>query len=99
MSLDERDDRTLTGRVNLRHPDAARFPSHKAFPLQLIMDAWWLMMEGHSFAQAPFTRQEGVRIASTATAATEMRELAEIYNGKRVWVDENDICRLIDRPQ
>ncbi|MGK5554438.1 hypothetical protein ACSNOI_22770 [Actinomadura kijaniata] len=87
VSFDGCDDRTLTGRVHLRNPDAARFPTRKAFALQMIMDAWWLMLKGLSFERAPFTREEGVRIASGAGAAAEMRELEEIHNGRQVWVD------------
>ncbi|MEV5572085.1 hypothetical protein AB0L06_18740 [Spirillospora sp. NPDC052269] len=87
VSFDECDDRTLTGRVHLYNPDAWSFPKQREFPVQLMMEAWWLMREGLSFEEAPFDRDEGVRLASEASAAAEMRTLDELFFGKRVWVD------------
>ncbi|MFC5187468.1 hypothetical protein [Actinomadura harenae] len=87
VSFDECDDRTLTGRVHLYNPDAASFPKGKTFPAQLLMDAWSMMLNGFSFEQAPFDRDEGVRLASEASGAAAMRELEELLFGKRVWVD------------
>ncbi|MCP2342777.1 hypothetical protein [Actinomadura rupiterrae] len=87
VSFDGIEDRTLTGRVHLRNPDAAQFSPRKAFPLQLLMDAWSMMLNGFSFEEAPFTREEGVRRASEAKGAGEMRRLEEMHHGKRVWVD------------
>lgn len=93
VSFDECDDRTLRGRVHLFNPGAAFFPKRKEFPVQLIMDAWSMMLNGHSFGQAPFSRDEGVRLASQAPAAAGMRELEDLYFGATAWVGP-DGCLL-----
>ncbi|WP_026411093.1 hypothetical protein [Actinomadura oligospora] len=87
VSFDECDDRTVTGRVHLYNPDAAYFPERREFPAELIMEAWWMMLNGYSFEQAPFGRDEGVTLASEASATAQMNEMHELYFGRKIWVD------------
>lgn len=85
ISIDDVEDRSFRARLHLRNIDAWHLPRQPEFPVQILMEAWSLMVRGHSFQKAPFSREEGVEIVNASPANEEYAELYNAFMGGKAW--------------
>ncbi|WAP57792.1 hypothetical protein [Streptomyces sp. S465] len=96
VSIDAVEDSTFRGRVHLINPDAWQVPSEPTFPMALLVDAWFLLTNGHLHNdddgvprgdRYPFSEERGKEIVAGMRLKEEFSELYGFLFGKRLRVD------------
>ncbi|MEV0051267.1 hypothetical protein AB0H34_12305 [Saccharopolyspora shandongensis] len=101
ISIDDKTDATLRGRIHMINPDAGFFPEELDFPLRIIIDAWHRMKHGYFFTghhlgddRLPMPRERAAAIATENEIEEEFEECQALDEGAEVRIEPGDGAML-----
>ncbi len=80
----------VTMRVRTVHPDAGPPPEAPTFPMNLLVDLWWLLERGYSsqVVGAELGEEQAVALAKQAPWAATMQQLKDLSHGLEAPITE-----------